>query len=106
MIQYLRATDVFVAPFKSVLTSGSVILAMSYGLPCIVPRLGCLPETLSHQEELIYKANDVSDLYSKLNHVVNNQSRVSEWGDQNRRTAESDLDWNRIGKATANAYNR
>jgi len=41
---YLRVADWAVFPFKSVLSSGSVILAMSFGLPVVVPFLGALPE--------------------------------------------------------------
>jgi glycosyltransferase involved in cell wall biosynthesis len=41
---YLRAADVVVLPGKRYLASGSVIMALSFGLPVIVPRFGCLEE--------------------------------------------------------------
>ncbi|MBI2376035.1 MAG: glycosyltransferase family 4 protein [Deltaproteobacteria bacterium] len=43
---YFRAADVAVLPFARVLTSGSLVLAMSFGLPVITPSLGCIPETV------------------------------------------------------------
>ena len=47
MGDYLAAADVMVAPFTRILTSGSVIAALSYGLPVIAPDLGCLPQTIA-----------------------------------------------------------
>ncbi len=44
---YLAAADVAVTSFARVLTSGSVLLAMSAGLPVVAPALGCIPETVS-----------------------------------------------------------
>ena len=41
---YLQAADYVVLPYQQVLTSGSVILAQSFGLPPIVPDLGLLRE--------------------------------------------------------------
>lgn len=41
---YLNASDAVVLPFTKVLTSGSMILAMSFARPVIVPRVGCLTE--------------------------------------------------------------
>ena len=41
---YFSAADAVVLPFRAVQTSGSVILAMSYGRPVIAPRLGDVPE--------------------------------------------------------------
>lgn len=50
----LRAADVAVVPFRDVLTSGSVVLAMSFGLAVVAPRLGCLPETIAEDGGLLY----------------------------------------------------
>ena len=41
---YLNASDMVVLPFTRILTSGTANLAMSFGKPVIVPRIGCLPE--------------------------------------------------------------
>jgi glycosyltransferase involved in cell wall biosynthesis len=39
---YFAAADVQVAPYASVLNSGSVLLGLGFGLPVVVPRLGAL----------------------------------------------------------------
>jgi len=52
---YLNAADAVVLPFEeSVLTSGSVLLAMSFGKALVVPRVGCLPETVPQQGRIMY----------------------------------------------------
>ena len=53
---YFRAADVVVLPFESIDNSGSAILAMSFGLPVVAPRLGGLPRLLSEQPELLYES--------------------------------------------------
>lgn len=52
--RYMNAADAVVLPHEDVLTSGSAILAMSFGRPVIAPTHGCLPETLSQQAALLY----------------------------------------------------
>lgn len=44
MQYYYHAADVVVLPFSRILTSGSAMLAMSFGRAVIVPRMGCLGE--------------------------------------------------------------
>ena len=41
---FFRSADVVVFPFKNTQTSGSLMLAMSYGCPIIAPRIATLPE--------------------------------------------------------------
>lgn len=101
---YLSASDVFVAPFKSVLTSGSVILAMSFGLPCIAPKLGCLSENLSFQPELLYPPLDTSQLLNRLRFACDEPGVVVGVGQKNRQRSESEYSWDHVGQLTANVY--
>lgn len=59
---YLNAADVLAFPFRHVLTSSSVILAMSFARPVIAPRLGCLPELVGKDAGYIYEPGDVGGL--------------------------------------------
>jgi glycosyltransferase involved in cell wall biosynthesis len=49
--RYLSAADVVATPFdasdQSLLTSGSVVLAMGFGRAVVAPRLGCVPRLLT-----------------------------------------------------------
>ena len=40
---YFAAADAVVLPYRDVLTSGSAVLAMSFGRAVVAPRIGCLP---------------------------------------------------------------
>ncbi len=53
---YLRAADAVVLPYRDVLSSGSAILAMTFGQPVIAPAIGCLPESLGSEGTILYDA--------------------------------------------------
>lgn len=46
--KYLNSLDVIVLPYSNILTSGSVMLAASFGLPVILPRLETLRDVIGH----------------------------------------------------------
>lgn len=43
---FLNASDVAVLPFDEILTSGSAITALSFGLPVVLPAIGCMPDLI------------------------------------------------------------
>ena len=53
---FFRAADIAVYPYRKILTSGSLMLALSFGVPAIVPRVGMTSEVL--------KGLDAGYLYS------------------------------------------
>ena len=63
---YLRACDVLVFPFERILTSSSVALAMSFGVPVIAPRMGCLPEMVRGYPSIIYEPGSEAGLREAL----------------------------------------
>ncbi|MBD2028219.1 glycosyltransferase family 4 protein [Leptolyngbya sp. FACHB-711] len=65
---YFSAADVVVLPFENVLTSGSLILAMSYGKPIIAPRSPGISETLGTASELLYDSQDEQGLVRAMQH--------------------------------------
>lgn len=52
---YMNAADVCVFPFKKILTSGSVILAMSFGKAIIVPKQGCLMDLVDEKGAIFFR---------------------------------------------------
>lgn len=54
LASYLAAADVAVLPFRDILASGSVMTALSSGLPVVAPRLGCLPELITPACGVLY----------------------------------------------------
>lgn len=52
---YLRAADLAVFPYRDILGSGSVMLALSAGLPVVAPRAGCLAELITPACGMLYE---------------------------------------------------
>lgn len=101
MQRYLLAADVLVAPFDRVLTSSSVMVALSHGLPVIVPDLGCLPELVREPAGLVYGAADPEALSRALIEIKGCDRRAM--GESARRIAD-ELSWVEIGRRTAALY--
>lgn len=68
---FLNAADVVVLPFREILTSGSAVLAMSFGRPVIVPGKGCVPEQVGSDCGLIYDPDAPLGLLKALQKVPN-----------------------------------
>ncbi len=98
---FFSAADLIVLPYKRILTSGSVILAMSYSKPVIAPRLGSIPEVLGAADWLLYEPTNPQGLSDAIQ-----KSRGCCLHDLQTLTAQAcdRLDWDAIGTATAQCY--
>jgi glycosyltransferase involved in cell wall biosynthesis len=98
---FFSAADVVVLPFERILTSGSLILAMSYGKPIIAPRTGGIEETLGAADWLLYEPEDNQGLLHALKESTHiDLSELSQLVKQ-----ECDrLDWDNIGQLTKKTY--
>lgn len=101
MQRYLLAADVMVQPFGRVLTSGSVIVGLAYGLPVVVPDLGCLPELVSEDAGEVYRAADDGALEHALRRI--RERDLAAMGAAAQRVADG-LAWDDIGRRTAAVY--
>lgn len=98
---FFSAADVVVFPFENILTSGSLILAMSYGKPIIAPRLGGIPETIGVADSLLYDSEDDRGLLHALKKSTQvDLSELSQLVTQ----ACAQLDWSKIGQKTSHIY--
>jgi beta-1,4-mannosyltransferase len=59
---FVRAADAVVLPFRDVLTSGSAILALSFGRPVVAPRLGNMVEVVNEDVGILYDPEDPEGL--------------------------------------------
>ena len=66
---FLQSADVAFFSFKEILSSGSVILALSYGLPVVVPDMGCLPELTSNGAGLLYQPGDPNSIRNAIKEI-------------------------------------
>lgn len=101
MQHYLLAADAFVAPFEEVLTSSSVVLGLSWGLPVVAPALGCLPELVTPEAGILYAPGDAAGLSASLHEIKRRPAGALR--SAALRVAES-LDWADIGRQTADVY--
>jgi glycosyltransferase involved in cell wall biosynthesis len=97
----LRAADAVVLPFRDVLTSGSMILAMGFGRAVIAPRLGCLPETVPADGAILYHPAAPDALANALREALGRD--LDAMGDRNLEAARA-LDWNDIARQTIEVY--
>ena len=95
---YFNAADVAVFPFRSVLTSGSVLLALSFGCPAVVPRLGNVGEIT--QGTISYDP-DSETVLEGLRRA--NDTDLEKLGNEARAFAKS-VDWNSIGEKLVSVY--
>jgi len=75
-----------VLPYKNVLNSGSVLLAMGFGKAVVAPNLGLIPFRLNRQTELLF--DDVHPLVSVLQKAEKlDSTALKKIGDVNRTEA-------------------
>lgn len=64
---YLRSADFVVLPYERILTSGSVYLALSFGVPVIASDGGLIPEIISDGVNgFLFRSGDVTHLQSVI----------------------------------------
>lgn len=100
---YLTAADAIVLPYDGILTSGSAILAMTFGRAVIAPASGCLPGLLGQTGGITFDPNQCDGLREALEQAMRDVDRLHRMGERNRNAA-SKLSWSQIGKQTAETY--
>ncbi len=98
---YLAAPDVLAFPFQRVLTSSTVIQALTAGRAVIGPRLGCLPEAVGQDAGILYPPHDPHGLLSALRQALT--ADLPRMGEAGRRRAHTS-DWRTFAQATASIY--
>jgi glycosyltransferase involved in cell wall biosynthesis len=100
---YMNAADAVVLPFREILTSSSLILAMSFGKATITPAMGCSPDLLADQPELLYNPDNTRGLLECLQ-----VSRSLDLEAIGRRNLESvrRYSWEVVGQMTAAVYHK
>lgn len=63
---YMNAADVVVLPFRKTHTSGSLMLAMSFGKPVIAPAIASIPEYVDGQSGILFDPADPEALRAAL----------------------------------------
>ena len=69
MGRYLAACDAVVAPYRETLTSGTAMLAMSFGRPLVSIASGHLLDVIDRETGELYDAADASGLRDALDRI-------------------------------------
>jgi glycosyltransferase involved in cell wall biosynthesis len=100
---YMNACDVAVFAFRDIFTSGSVILAMSFGRACIAPRKGCIGDVLDDSGAFFYDPDEEKGLLKALINAIKNKAALQCMGERNRKLVEQ-WNWSRIAQMTLGVY--
>lgn len=98
---YYSAADIAVLPFTEIMTSGSVITALSLGCPVLVPAIGCLPEVVDERVGWLYDPSDPEALLQSMKDVRGRDLKSC------RSAAIAlmrELHWDGIARKTLDAY--
>ena len=98
---FFRAADVVVFPFKNTQTSGSLMLAMSYGCPIIAPRIATLPEYVDSDMGLLFDPESPGALEHALDAAA--KAPLSSMAANARQRAES-LRWETMAQSHLAVY--
>ena len=104
---YMNAADVVVLPYENILTSGTVMLAMSFGKPIIAPAIRCIADTLDEKGNFLYSTKDKDDnlgLFDAMRYALRKDRKtLLNMGRYNLRLAEQS-GWDNIAKRTYDTY--
>lgn len=99
--QFMNAADLTVFAFRDILMAGSMVLAMSFGKPVVAPEVGCLPELLRGQEELLYDPSERKDLQRAIARAI--KVDLEDIGRSNYRRIRQ-FGWQGIADRTTEVY--
>jgi beta-1,4-mannosyltransferase len=100
---FMNAADAVVLPYREILTSGAVVLAMSFGRACVAPKIGCIPDLLDQNGAILYDPDHERGLADALEAVEANRQHLAQMGDHNLAVART-WGWDRVAAETAKLY--
>lgn len=98
---FYRAADMVVFPFRKILTSGSVMLAMSFGKPLILPEVSTMREMVGEGEALWFQPGSIQSLKSIIR--VASEGMAQPTGSRNAATAAA-LTWEGMAQMINKRY--
>lgn len=101
---YFDAADVACMPFKAVTTSGSIILAATFGKPLVTPRLGAIKD-MPKEVGVLYNPDEPDALLHALQKVLQNGAARGSMARAARAYAAT-LSWKSIAAKTYDVYRR
>jgi beta-1,4-mannosyltransferase len=101
---YYNACDVVALPFRQVLNSGGLLLAMSFGCTVVAPRLGSIPEVACPEGWFGYDAENRRGLADSLSKALFAASASSGLGSRIRAFTAARYGWDSVGAQAVQLY--
>lgn len=101
---YFYAADIVCLPFKTITTSGSVILAATYGKPLVMPLLGAIKDMPSDMG-ILYDPSKKNALLQALQTILKNPAVLPTMSKASRAYADT-LSWDKIAASTYAVYRK
>jgi len=98
---YLNASDLVVLPYREVLTSGGVMLALSFGRPVVAANFGFLKEVVSSECGELFDPHVPGDLERALE-----RARTREFDSARIRERAASFDWDASASVYASAIGK
>ncbi|EDX86696.1 glycosyl transferase, group 1 family protein [Synechococcus sp. PCC 7335] len=100
---YMNASDVVLFPYRKSLTSGALILAMSFRRACVAPKLGCMEEVLDETGSFLYDPSSSDGLAHALENVLHRTHDLPDMGEHNYQLA-AEWSWETVAQMTLDVY--
>jgi GT2 family glycosyltransferase len=102
---FFNLSDTVVLPYKTVLTSGSVLNALSFSRPVIAPEMGMLPEVITNGENgWLYDPEDSRALFSAMSAFIEEfEAENREAIQQTALKSVENLTWSSFGQTLSNS---
>lgn len=100
---YFRAADVAVVSYRNILTSGSIPLAQSFGIPCIAPDLPSIREQIGDSGGILYDQWKKDGLLHALEYTRDEKNSLVERGRQHLNAAMK-TGWQEAARLTLDIY--
>lgn len=100
---YMNAADVVVFPYRNILTSGAVMLAMSFGRACLAPKKDCITEVLNDEGAFLYNPEVDQDLSVAMENAIRSRTLIDEMGQHNYAAAKL-WGWDDVANQTLEVY--
>jgi glycosyltransferase involved in cell wall biosynthesis len=101
---FLNAADAVVMPYRDILTSGSAVMAMSFGRPIVAPRIGTLRDVVGDDGGFLYEPDQPSGLADALQEAIGaERAELEAIGERNFERAR-EWSWDSVARQTHELY--
>ncbi|MGD1930937.1 MAG: glycosyltransferase family 4 protein [Leptolyngbyaceae cyanobacterium] len=100
---YMNASDVVLLPYRQFLTSGAVLLAMSFAKACVAPDQGCIPEVLDDQGAFLYDPDQPDSLLHAMQAALAQKETIAQMGQHNYTKAQ-EWSWEFVAQKNLDVY--